>query len=202
MSLKLIVTKLQLMNKKIITSEELKGYCKDLNQDYYATIRYLTYQNYVARILKGIFYIRSLEERKLNKTDFSYLEIIRDALKTKRVKHWYFGLETALKLNNMTHEYFSLDCVISDSIFRARPITILGHKVKFTKLSPRLISFGIKNNSLPYSNPEKTVLDLVYLGKYSKEEFLESSRKVSKRQLIRYSKNYDARVRATVSELK
>src|SRR3989338_2143413 len=135
MSFKLMVTKLQLSNKKFVTAKEIKESCKEVNLDYYTAIRYLTHYKYLVRIFKGIFYIRTLEERKLNKTDISYHEIIKDALGIKGIKNWYFGLETALKINNLTHEYFTIDCVVSDSLFRAKPITILGHKIKFVKLS-------------------------------------------------------------------
>lgn len=202
MSLKLIVTKLQLSNKKFITGEELKVSCKEINLDYYTAIRYLTHYNYLVRIFKGIFYIRTLEERKLNKTDIGYLEIIKIALEIKGVKNWYFGLETALKLNNLTHEYFTIDYVVSDSLFRAKPITILGRKIKFVKLSPKLISFGLKKNKLPYSDPEKTTLDMLYLKRYGKGEFLELSEKLSKLKLSKYSKYYGKNIMETVKHLK
>ena len=201
MTLRLIVTRLQLSNKKFITGEELREYCKEINLDYYTTIRYLTYNRYLARIFKGIFYIKSIEERKLNKTDMSYLEIIKNALGIKGIKKWYFGLETALKLNNLTHEYFTIDSVISDSLFRAKPIAILGRKIKFVKISPKLISFGIKKNNLLYSDSEKTALDLLYLKRYSKSEFSELSKKLSKNKIIKYSKFYDKRVKGAVREL-
>jgi len=200
MTLKLMVAKLQLHNKKFITREELREYCRDINLDYYTTIRYLTYYKHLARIFKGIFYIKTIEERKFNKTDISYPEIIKKALYIKGIRRWYFGLETALKLNNMTHEYFAIDYVISDSLFRAKPITILGHKIRFVKLAHSLVSFGLKKNNVPYSDPEKTALDLLYLKKYSKGEFMDLSRKLSKNKLIIYSKHYNKRIREVVKE--
>ena len=109
--------------------------------------------------------------------------------------------KTALKLNNLTHEYFTIDSVISDSLFRAKPIAILGRKIKFVKISPKLISFGIKKNNLLYSDSEKTALDLLYLKRYSKSEFSELSKKLSKNKIIKYSKFYDKRVKGAVREL-
>ncbi|HXG07947.1 MAG TPA: hypothetical protein VNI77_11560 [Nitrososphaera sp.] len=72
----------------------------------------------------------------------------------KGIGNWYFGLHTALKLNNMTHEHFAAEDVISDLLFRAKPLNISGSKFKFTQLSPRPMSFGIKNDSggMPYSS--------------------------------------------------
>src|SRR3989344_4089405 len=138
MTLKLIVKKLEFSDKKFITREEIREYCKKLSLDYYVTIRYLTHYKYLIRILRGIFYIKSIEERKLNKTNISHLEAIKEALKIKGIKHWYFGLSTALKLNNLTHEYFAIDYVINDKIFRAKPFPILGYNIKFIKIPPLL----------------------------------------------------------------
>lgn len=201
MTLKLIVMKLEISKKKFIISNEIKGYCKELGLDYYATIKYLTRHKYLVRIFKGIFYIKSIEERKLNKLDTSYFEIIKEALNIKGVKNWYFGLETALKLNNITHEYFTVDYVVNDKLFRAKPILILGHKVRFVKLSPKLLSFGIIRDKISYSDPEKTLLDLFYLKHYSIEEFEELAKNLSKNKLIRYSKNYDKRTIKSIKEI-
>ena len=201
MTLKLIVRKLELSDKKFITREELKEYCKKLSLDYYVAIRYLTHYKYLIRILRGIFYIRSIEERKLNKTDINYLEAIKEALKIKGIKNWYFGLSTALKLNNLTHEYFTIDYVINDKLFRAKPFSILGYKIKFIKISSKLTKFGIINKNLPYSDVEKTMLDFVYLKEHGNvklipEEIFDSC---SKNKLLKYSKNYNKR---TIKRLK
>ena len=198
MSLKLMVKKLQMYNKRFITREELKEYCREINLDYYTAIRYLTFHKYLIRILKGIFYIKSMEERKFNKTNINYLDAIKTSLRIKGVKKWYFGLETALKLNTLTHEYFTIDYVINDTIFRANPINILGHKIKFVKISSKLFYFGIKKDKLPYSDPEKTMLDLLYLKKYNKTEFLELSKRLSKNKILKYAEYYNKKVRDIV----
>ncbi len=200
MTLKLIVKKLQLSKNKFITREEIKNYCKEIHIDYYVAIRYLTHNNYLVRILRGIFYIKSIEERKLNKIDINHFLAIKEALKIKGVDNWYFGLETALKLNNLTHEYFTVDYVVSDKIFRAKPISILNHKVKFVKLTHRLTSFGIIRSKIPYSNPEKTILDLIYLGKYNKTELRDIIDNLSKNKLLKYSREYNKRVIEIVKE--
>lgn len=189
MTLKLLVRKLELSKRKFITAGEVREYCRELGMEYYPAIRYLTYHCYLVRILKGIFYIKSIEERKLKRLDLNYLEAIKEALNIKGIKHWYFGLETALKLNNLTHEYFTIDYVISDKIFRAKPITILNHKVRFIKISPRLLLFGIIKEPLPHSDPEKTALDFVYLKRRDAEnsEILKIS---SKKKLHQYLAKY------------
>lgn len=203
MTLKLIVKKLELSDKKFITREELREYCKKLSLDYYATIRYLTHYKYLIRILRGIFYIKSIEERKLNKVDINHLEAISEALKIKGIKNWYFGLSSALKLNNLTHEYFTVDYVINDKIFRAKSFFILGYKIKFIKISSKLTLFGIIDKKYRYSDAEKTMLDFVYLKEHGNvklipEEIFESC---SKTRLFEYSQKYDKRTIKRLKEL-
>src|SRR3989344_2930938 len=202
MTLKLIVEKLARDNKKFILSNEIKDYCRKLSLDYLPTIKYLLRNKYLARLFRGIFYIYSIEERKLGKSEMNYFKILKEALKIKGVKNWYFGLETGLKFNNLTHEYFTIDYVINDKIFRAKPIIIMGKKVKFYRLSRKMFVFGIIKNSINYSDSEKTLLDLLYLKHYTKEEFEEIAEELSKIKLLKYVKNYDKRAINIVRELK
>ena len=202
MTLKLIVEKLARNNKKFILAEEIKDYCRKLSLDYLPTIKYLLRNKHVARLFRGIFYVYSIEERKLGKSEMNSFMIIKEALKIKGVKNWYFGLETGLKFNNLTHEYFTIDYVINDKLFRAKSITIMGKKVKFYKLSPKMFSFGIVKKGVNYSDSEKTLLDLLYLKHYTKEEFEELVEELSKTKLLKYAKNYNKRIINIVKELK
>lgn len=202
MTLKLIVEKLARDNKKFILSNEIKNYCRKLSLDYLPTIKYLIRNKYLARVFRGIFYIYSIEERKLGKSEMNFSEILKNALEIKGVKNWYFGLETGLKFNNLTHEYFTIDYVLNDKLFRAKPITIMGRKVKFYKLSLKMFLFGIVKKNVNYSDSEKTLLDLLYLKHYSKEEFEEIAEELSKTKLLKYAKNYNKRVVDIVKEMK
>ncbi len=202
MTLKLVVEKLARGNKKFVTSDEIKDYCGKLALDYLTTIKYLLRNKYVARIFRGVFYVYSIEERKLGRSEMNSFEIIKEALKIKGIKNWYFGLETGLKFNNLTHEYFVIDYVINDKIFRAKPIIIMGRKVKFYKLSSKILSFGVVKKNVNYSEPEKTLLDLLYLKHYTKEEFEEIAEELSKTKLLKYSRSYNKRVINTVKGLK
>lgn len=202
MTLKLIVEKLAWDNKKFITSNKIKDYCKKLSLDYLTTIKYLLRNKYLIRIFRGIFYVYSIEERKLGKSEMNYFEILKEALKIKGVKNWYFGLETGLKFNNLTHEYFAIDYIINNKIFRAKPIIIMGRKVKFYKLSPKMFSFGIIKKNINYSDSEKTLLDLLYLKHYDKEEFKEIAKGLSKTKLLKYAKNYSKKIMNIVKEIK
>src|SRR4030042_5250000 len=158
MTLKLIAEKLARNNKKFIVTDEIKDYCRKLSLDYLPTIKYLIRNKYLARVFRGIFYVYSIEERKLGKSEMNSFVILKEALKIKGVKNWYFGLETGLKFNNLTHEYFTIDYIINDKIFRAKPITIMGRKVKFYKISSKMFLFGIIKKDINYSDSEKTLL--------------------------------------------
>src|SRR3989344_8831930 len=127
MSYKLLVEKLyRNFDKKYITRDEIKKYIKPLNLDYYSAVKYLLELGYIERILRGIFYVKSIEERKLKKIDIAYTEAVSKALELKGVENWYFGLESAVKFNNLTHEYIAINTIISDKIFRNKPVKVLG----------------------------------------------------------------------------
>ncbi len=208
MTLRILVKKLELLRRKFIVREELKSYCKGLKLDYYTSIMYLTSNNYLVRILRGIFYVKSIEERKLDKVDISFEEAISEALSIKGVKKWYFGLESAIKLNNITHEYFAVETIISDKLSRPNPFNIMGRKVRFVKLNKKLLEFGVIKNRFNYSDAEKTVLDFIYLGKYNRNPDESIRNKVAdyignckKPKLRKYSENYPKTVGKLVEEL-
>lgn len=201
MSYPLLIRKLNLEKKKIINVDLIREYCKKLNLDYNKTITYLTNNKYLVRILKGIFYIKSADERKYDKCDIYYLDAIKEALKLKGVKNWYLGLESAIKRNNLTHEFFVVDHIINDTIFRAKTITVMGNKIKFVKVKSELCTFGINKDKFPYSNIEKTLLDFIYLLKYRgfedpliKNKIIDYVELASKDKLFSYAKHYNKKV--------
>ena len=162
-----LLKKIKIDEKEFITSEELKRYCISMGLNYEITIRHLVSRGYLIRIFKGIFYVKSLDEAKLGRSKYNNLELVAKGLELKGVKNWYFGLYTALKFNNMTHESFSIDYVVNDKLLRSKPINIAGYKYRFVKLAPKLLTFGIVEDSLRYSDMEKTILDFIYTWRYN-----------------------------------
>jgi len=159
----IIWKKLLIENRRVVSSDELRTLAKRLDKDEWNTISYLQRHDYLVRIMRGIFYVKSADERERHMIEPSANELIASALKVKGVGKWYFALETALKINNMTHEFFAIDFIITDSFWTSRPVPILKNKVQFFKWSPPLLSFGIKTkNGIRFSDPEKTVLDMTY----------------------------------------
>lgn len=204
-----VLKKLYLEKQEFITADLLKAYCKAFTIDYDSTIRNLSYRGYLVRIFRGIFYVRNLEEHNLGKTKYSHFELVAKGLALKKITKWYFGLHSALKFNNMTHEEFTINHVFNDSLFRAHPINILGYKFHFHKISASLLTFGIiTNDMIRYSDPEKTILDFLYLWRYNsipKERIImdiaEYTKDLSKEKLKRYVKHYPRTVEAILEEI-
>lgn len=208
MTMNPVLRKLHLENREFVKADEIKGYCRDFKLDYYNTIRNLTARNYLLRIFKGIFYVRSFEDVKMGGTRYSHLELVSRGMELKGISNWYFGLNTALKLNNATHEHFAVDYVVSDTLFRNKPIDIAGYKFRFVKLKKSLLTFGIKCKKYRYSDLEKTVLDLIYISNYSsvpKEKIVidieEYMGGVSKNKIKKYSRKYPKTVQKILEEV-
>jgi hypothetical protein len=203
MTISQVLRKLRNENREFVTSKELKLYCKAAKASYVSTINYFLKRKYVIRVFRGVFYLRSVDEIKLQSSKYNHLELVARGLEIKGVKNWYFGLHTALKLNNMTHESFAVEEVISDSLFRAKPIKIASYKFKFVKLSSKLFGFGIQNsNGLKFSDPEKTVLDFIYLWRQNGvpdqkiiSDIADWGKGLSNKKLNLYAKNYPSSVR-------
>lgn len=195
--------------KKITTSDEILDMAKKLGKDYPRSLKYLQEHGYIFRILKGIFYVKSPEERERNFFECSIYEMVSKALNTKGVAHWYFGLETALKLNNMTHEYFAINYVITNSYRTTKVIQILGSSFQFFKWNKKYFTYGItRSNGLRYSDKEKTVLDMTY-KRYRKSgtidvvnsPLFEYIKILDKKKLMNYLENYSQRFQQTAKRI-
>jgi len=210
MTIRLLVKRLRLENREFITSDELKKYCSATGVKYGAAVSYFIKRGYIVRIFRGIFYLKSLEELKLGRTKYNHFELVSKGMELKKVRDWYFGLHSALKMNSMTHEHFTIEEVVNGTIFRLRPIKIAGYGFKFVKLSPSLLKFGIlEKGDIRYSDPEKTILDFVYIWRYNgiPEERIISdisdwaAGDISRSKLTRYAERYPATVSAIVKRL-
>ncbi len=157
-------------------------------------------KGYLITIFRGIYYLRSYEEKKFKSLKYSAYELLALGLEKKGVR-WYFGLNTALKLLGLTHEVFPVNMVINDKFNRTGPIKIAGSRFFFVKLKPSLF-FDIKkentgnNISLYYSKLEKTLLDMIYLRK----NIALSEYKFNKVIFIRGSKRYNRIVKNRIKE--
>ena len=163
MKTSLIWKRLLIEEKKIVTSGEIKSLAHELGKDEERSLYYLQEEGYIVRIFRGIFYVKTIEEREQGTFDSPIFDMVALALNKKGVKRSYFGLETALKMNNMTHEYFTIDYVLTDSYRTTKVIKIRNTRFQFFKRSKKQFQNGIIVRDLKrYSNPEKTVLDLAY----------------------------------------
>jgi len=186
---------------KVVTRVEIVDLCERFKVDPDYFVNHVIRYGYVVRILRGLYYVKTVEEFKLRKS-LNPLTILSLGMNRLGGK-WYFGLYTALRLNGVTHEYYDVTFVISYSLFRPKIIKIAGEKVKFVKIKPGMAEFGlIKKDRLIYSDLEKTLLDFLYLSKYgtlTRREALntlkEYSEKTSKEKLAQYIKYYPKKVK-------
>ena len=169
-------------------------------------VNYIIKYGYVVRVLRGVYYVKTIEEFKLRKS-VNPLKVLTLGMNRLNVK-WYFGLYTALRLNGLTHEYYDVIFVLNDTIYRPKLIKVAGEKVKFVKIKPNLIDFGIvKRNGFIYSDLEKTILDFIYLSRYGKiskytvkELIIEFGNIVDKEKIARYAKQYPKTVMRVLAD--
>lgn len=185
--------------RKVITSKEVMQLADRLDKDGERSLFYLQEHGYIVRIARGIYYVRSADERERGFHEWSVYDMVAEALKMRGVKRWYFGLETALKLNGMTHEYFAVDSVITDSAWTSKPTNVLDAKFHFFKWGAAHFGFGVaRKGRLAHSDPEKTVLDLAYRahrrGNGSPKAIIEEhASKLDGEKLSKYLKRYPVR---------
>jgi len=187
---------------KVITREELREACERFGENFEYIVNYYISRGYLVRILRGVYYVKTLEEYKFGKTP-DPMTLIAKAMNKLNLK-WYFGLYTALRLNGATYEYYSRIFLVTPVITRPRPVTILGERIQFIKLKEPLLGFGVvKRGEIQYSDLEKTLLDFIYLKRYNKRlnanaVVREYIAKAQKAKLVEYSKAYPKSVQREV----
>jgi len=165
----------------IAKREEIEKACAKFNADHEKTINFMISYGYFLRVLRGLYYVKNLEEFKFKKS-IDTNEVLALAMEKLNI-NWYFGLYTSLRLNGLTHEYSDTTFILNDTLFRPKEIKVGGEKVKFIKLKSKLLGLGtVKQNHIKFSDIEKTLLDFIYLSKY---------RSVSEERIISIISDYN-----------
>ncbi len=150
---------------KVITREEMEEACGRFNADASSTVIFMISYGYLVRILRGLYYVKFVEEFGLKKS-LNVYTILSLGMEKLGIA-WYFGLYTSLKISGFTHEYFDTIFILNESIFRPKAIKVMGEKVKFIKLSGKLFGFGtLTEGNIKFSDVEKTILDFIYISNY------------------------------------
>jgi len=185
---------------KIVTRRDFDSLASKYGFDKTTLRRVMLNKGYLITIFRGVYYLKSHDEKKFNTIKYNPYELLSLGLELKEVK-WYFGLNTALKFLGLTHEVFPVNYVINNKFNRVKPIKIAGSNFLFIKLKPQLF-FGISKikteNNVPlfYSNLEKSLLDLIYLKKnIDLREY-----KFNKSVLFKYSVKYKKIVKKYLKE--
>ena len=156
---------LSTLGGRVVERKDIEEACRRFDADADETINYMiSYRNFI-RVLRGLYYVKTLEEFGLRKSVDIY-DVLSLAMERLSIK-WYFGLYTGLRLNGLTHEYSDTIFILNDTIFRPKEMKVAGEKVKFVKLKNRLFGFGtINKDRVVFSDTEKTLLDFIYVSRY------------------------------------
>jgi predicted transcriptional regulator of viral defense system len=186
---------------KILTRKDFDILANKYSFDKNILRRVMLNKGYLVTIFRGVYYLKSYEEKKLNSLKYSAYELLSLGLKKKGVK-WYFGLNTALKFLGLTHEVFPVNIVINNKFNRTKPMKIAGSSFFFIKLKSSLF-FDIKkektrNNAFLYfSGLEKTLLDMIYL----KKNIDLNEYKINKPLFLKESNKYNRIVKKKIKEM-
>src|SRR3989338_3625718 len=186
---------------KILTRKDFDGLANKYDFDKDTLRKVMLNKGYLVTIFRGVYYLKSHEEKKFNSLKYSPYELLSLGLEKKNVK-WYFGLNTALKFLGLTHEVFPVNIVINNKFNRTAPLKIAGSSFFFVKLKPSLF-FDMKKEStgnnifLYFSGLEKTLLDMIYL----KKEVDIKEYKFNKSLFLRESNKYNRIVKKKIKEM-
>ncbi len=117
----------------------------------------------------------------------------------------YFGLQDALSFHNIW-EQETISVIITSRKVRPGIRNILGSNVLIKHLDSKLL-FGYEyflanKTAYPYSDIEKTLIDLIYFNEPISSEVLKKLRKlINKNKLLDYLKKYNNKIKAKVLKL-
>ena len=164
--------------ERIIRDKKKSQYTKQL-------IRNLVLKGKIKRLAKGFYSLK--ENPQLSVFCF---------------KPAYFGLQDALSFHNLW-EQETIPVIITTRRIRSGIRKVLGMNVLIRRIQKRYL-FGFDyfvqgDNYFPYSDIEKTFIDMVYFKENLNEETVKNIiRKIDKKKLNSYLKNYPERTRKMV----
>ncbi len=179
-----------LLNRgKILSKTEITGIIKEYEKKFNDKkkadlLKYLSRQRCIRRILSGLYYINTFDERNRKFSEFEDKEIVFMALNKLEIK-WYAGLGYALYLQGKKWQTPNQISIVNTKFSGIK--RVFGLKVKFFKTKENLI-FGLKtartnhNIEYSYSDPAKTYIDRVY--------FKETNNLIKVKNTQKYLKRY------------
>jgi predicted transcriptional regulator of viral defense system len=159
----------------------------------------------VSRITRSKQYTKQLirnliSQEKIKRVTKGYYTLHDDpSIAVFCFKPAYLGLQDALSFHNLS-EQETIPIIITSSKVRQGIRRIMGANVLLRRISSKYL-FGFEyvnqgNLYLPYSDIEKTFIDMVYFG-----ERIETKAKLNKEKLRTYLKKYSKRFRDRFNHL-
>lgn len=170
----------------VVSINSLKKFIKKKDKSYiYLLINTLLKNKEIYKITKGYYSIHD---------DPSLLVFC--------LKPAYLGLQDALTVHNLWDQQTN-PVIISVKNIRSGVRKVLGHNAVVRKISPKYF-FGFDylqqgDFYFPYSDIEKTFIDMIYFKQPLDEELIvEFKKKIKKRKLREYLRKYDKRFKKRV----
>ncbi len=149
--------------RETVGKPELEKLASRLDKNPKNAIDHLVRGNYLTPLFRGTYSVNTPAEVWLGVSEHNHLELFAKGAEERNLRHWYFGLHTALRLNGLTHEYLTVETVINEEMYRPKGIEVGSHRFILHKWDTAITRFGVgRESGLPVSDREKTVLDLAY----------------------------------------
>lgn len=156
-----------LRSEKVISSEEIREVCKLLGVDFKTALAGLSRASVLEPVLfKGVYYVRSPEERQLGTTQKDAVEVVAKACNLKLKEDWYFGLATALMLAGLSEQqHLTTLTIISKKRVKRYRTSFGGLAFEFKQLSGVFFDKMIrKEGTKRFSEPARTLADCAYFN--------------------------------------
>jgi len=160
-----------LRSNKVVSSSEIREACRLLGVGFKSAWAGLERAGALEPVLfKGVYYVRSPEERQLGTIQQDVFDVIAQACNLKLEENWYFSLATALLLNGLSEQqHLTTVTIACKKRVKRRKTSFAGLSVEFKQLTGvpfnKLIRrVGVKR----FSEPARTLADYAYFNARSK----------------------------------
>ncbi|MBI3588717.1 hypothetical protein HY995_04225 [Candidatus Micrarchaeota archaeon] len=160
-----------LRSGKVVSTDEIKDACKLLGVDFKTALAGLSRAGVLEPVLfKGVYYVRSPEERQLNTIQEDALDVVAKACNLKLKDNWYFGLAAALELAGLSEQqHLSTLTVIAKKRVKRYRTAFGGLVFEFKRLSGVPFNKLVrKEGAKRFSEPARTLADYAYFNARSK----------------------------------
>ncbi len=156
-----------LRSDRVVSTAQIKEACRLLGVDFQTAFVGLDRAGILEPVIfKGVYYVRTPEERQLGTIQEDSLDVIARACNLALKENWYFGLATALKLAGLWEQQtLTTITIVSKKRVKRSKQAFGGLNVEFKQLSgvpfDKLV---VKSGVRRFSEPARTLADYAYFS--------------------------------------